>query len=244
MRIFYSPDAMGAAVATPPAKVEPVVPAAVVPAVPVPVPAAVPSPAAEPAKVEAAPWSAPAKKPDAAVAAIPPKADDKTPEPVKVPAPFALKAPEGATIDPAVLEGYKVLSEKLGLTSEQAQKVYDGDLERVKEYHAAKVKQDQTWLGELRTEWGPKFQERSITVGRAYDYADPDGSLRKILAQEGYLNHPALTKFVERFGDLFKEDKISSGATGVPKEKDTRPQQERLREAFEREARELEKKKK
>ncbi len=217
--------------------------------------AAAPAPAAEPAKPVAAatpapiavpvtqtvsstvsataPWSAPAAKPAEAVADPAKPADGVKPtEPEK----FDLKLPDGVAMEPAALEGYKALGKDLGLTSKQTQALLDRDLAAQKASQEGVMKQiqaqDATWLGQLRSTWGDKFAERSATVSRAYDYADPTGAFRKKLEAAGLLNNPDLVEVVERFGNLFKEDKIPSGATGVPREKDNRPQQERLADEF------------
>lgn len=218
-----------------------VTPAAIVPA-PTVVPAAAPATKTDSTSATAtAPWSKPAEKAvaQATPAATPATVPAKTEE-------FNLKAPEGVTLEPAVLEGYKTLSKDLGLTSEQAQKLYDRDFAAQqtaqKEAVLGLQKQDAVWAGELQTKWGPNYKERSIMVSRAYDYADPTGEFREKLSRAGLINSPDLTEFVEKFGELFKEDRIPSGATGIPKPKDNRPQQERLAEAFKLEAEKLKKK--
>jgi hypothetical protein len=223
------------AVVTPTPAAEPAKVDAVVPATPaLPVPATKTETTSVPAT---AAWATPAKKADDKAAT---PAGEKAKEPVPaipVATEFTLKAPEGVKLEPAVLEGYKTLSKDLGLTSDQAQKLYERDLAMTQESHregvASLQRQDAAWFGELQNKWGEKFQERSITVSRAYDYADPDGSFRASLKKAGLLNNPLLTEFVERFGTLFKEDRTVVGTTAVPKTKDTRPQHVRLAEEFE-----------
>ncbi len=217
--------------APPPAAAQPAPPATVV------APAPTVTAGTEPATAATAAWATPAKKDDAKVVAEPAKPAATDPAKPVVPTEFTLKAPEGVKLEPAVLEGYKTLSKDLGLTSEQAQKLYERDLAAAQVAHkegvASLQQQDAAWFGELQTKWGDKFKERAVTVSRAYDYADPDGSFRASLKQAGLLNNPRLTEFVEKFGALFKEDNTAVGTTAVPKAKDTRPQHVRLAEEFE-----------
>ena len=231
-------------VAPAPVVAAPPAPVAAVPAPAAPAPVVTPAPAtvtASTSVVATAPWSKPAEKPADPVA----PATDPAAVPAKTEE-FTLKAPEGVTIEPAVQEGYKTLSKDLGLTSAQTQKLYDRDIQAQQAAQKDAVvglqKQDATWLGELQAKWGPNFQERSITVSRAYDFADPTGEFRAKLGRAGLLNNPDLVGIFEKFGELFKEDRIPSGATGIPKAKDNRPQQERLTEAFRAEAEKLKKK--
>ena len=242
MRLLFDPAVIEKPAAAPvvdaPAKVvaPAAAPAPVVPAAPAPAPAS--AAAAVPAAPAAPAWNAP--KPAEPVAAVPDPAKPAAPAPaapVKEPEKFDLKVPDGVKMEPAALEGYKNLSKELGLTSEQTQKLLDRDLQAQKTSRESLTqqiqKQDADWAGEIRTKQGEKYAEFEATVSRAFDYGDPDGSFRKALGEAGLLNNPRLIGFVERFGSLFKEDKIPSGATGAPKGgKDNRPLHERLIDEF------------
>jgi len=171
------------------------------------------------------------KEPEKAAAATPAAAPDK-----KEPEKFDLKVPEGASMDAAALAKFESSMKELGFDAKQAQKILERDLAAQKASHEETLtllkKQDADGVKALQTEWGTKFAEKSETVKRAFDYADPDGSFRKKLADSYLANNRDLIRFVEKFGDLMKEDSIAAGPNAAKVGKDNRPLPERSQEAF------------
>jgi hypothetical protein len=167
------------------------------------------------------------------------KAEDKK-EPAapekKEPEKFDLKVPEGAAMDAASLAKFESSMKELGFDAKQAQKILERDLAAQKASHEETLsilkKQDADSAKELQTSWGTKFPERSESVKRAFDYADPTGAFRKKLADSYLANNKDLIEFVEKFGALMKEDTIAAGPNAARSGKDNRPLQERSVDAF------------
>lgn len=184
---------------------------------------------AEPAK--ASPWMEPAAK-----AKEEPKAEEPKKETPKEPEKFDLKVPDGFTMEAAAKAKFESSMQELGLDAKQAQKLLDKQLADQKASHEETItllkKQDADGVKALQTAWGTKFAERSETVKRAFDYADPDGSFRKLLADSYLANNKPLIEFVEKFGALMKEDSISAGPSSAKPAKDNRPLQERTQAEF------------
>jgi hypothetical protein len=211
-----------------------------------PTPAAPPAAPAPATKTESASTptvAAEGAKPSPWLAVPEPKAEDKREpaqkaEPDKKPEPekFDLKVPEGAAMDAAALAKFESSMKELGLDAKQAQKILERDLAAQKASHEETLtllkKQDADGVKALQTAWGTKFAERSETVKRAFDYADPDGSFRKKLGDSYLANNPDLISFVEKFGQLMKEDSIAAGPNAARAGKDNRPLPERSKDAF------------
>jgi hypothetical protein len=205
---------------------------------PAAVPAATP---AAPEKAPAAPaversaWSAPDEN-AAPAADAKPKAEAEKKTDVK----YEFKVPEGKEVDKALAGKVESFAKELGLSPEQAQKVYDRDASDRVAYEtnalAAMEAQNSQWYQELKADkdfGGDKIGENSELVKRAFEYADPDGSVRKGLTNSKHENWPPLVKMMHRFGKLFAEDKLHLGTTAqhTPM-KDNRPRNERMADAL------------
>jgi hypothetical protein len=214
-------------------------PAAAPPAASVPPAAAAPA-AAPPAAPERAAWSAPTeeKKVESAVAVT--KEGEKKAEEAKE-IKYEFKAPDGQVVDQALAEKVKSFSKELGLSPEQAQKVYDRDvsLHAGLETSALQTMKEQNakWFQELKAdkEFGnDKFGENSEAVKRAFEYGDSDGSVRKGLTEAMHENWPPLVRMMRKFGKLMADDKLHSGSTAqVAAGKDTRSTAEKMKAALE-----------
>lgn len=189
-----------------------------------------PAPAAPAAKIPAAAPAEPAKP------AAPAAEAAKPAEPAKAPEAFDLKAPEGVTLEPAALEGYKNLAKELGLTSEQAQKFIVRDQAAQKASRDGFVAQldslDKANLAKLKDRWGEKFPEMSEKVKRVFDYADPKGVFRKEVEAMKMAHAPELIEFVERFVPLFADPSLKAPSAAGVTEKDSRPLSERLKDDY------------
>jgi len=218
---------------------------------PKPTPAPAATPAVEPSKAAAPATLAakePEKKPDGAApwmekkepakAAEPekPKAADEKPAEVK----YEFKVPEGTTVEPEDLGKFEAEMRALKVTPDLAQKLLERDLAAQKaqqERYAEELKSlDRQWLGELKASWGAKFEERSESVKRAFDFADPDHSFRDTLEKMGVANNRKLVEFVERFGDMMKESNLKAPSNVGPLAKDDRPLHERLADHYRQQA--------
>ena len=220
-----------------------VVVTAIPPAAPPAAPAAAPvaaAPAAAPAvpAPERAAWAAPAeeKKVEAAAAPAAKEGEKKTQE-IK----YEFKAPDGQAVDQALAEKVKSFSKELGLSLEQAQKVYDRDVSLHAGFQteglASMKEQNAKWFQELKAdrEFGnDKFGENSEAVKRAFEYGDPDGSVRKGLTEAMHENWPPLVRMMRMFGKLMADDKLHSGTTAqVAAGKDTRSTADKMKAALE-----------
>ena len=205
-----------------------------------PPPAAAPTDKAPAAPVEErSAWSAPA---DAAPATDDPKAKAPDAKPdAKAEVKYEFKVAEGKEVDKALAGKVESFSKELGLSPEQAQKVYDRDAAERVSYEtnalAAMKAQNTAWYQELKADkefGGDRIGENSELVKRAFEYADPDGSVRKGLTNSMHENWPPLVKMMHRFGKLFAEDKLHLGTTAQhTPTKDNRPRVERMASALE-----------
>lgn len=146
-----------------------------------------------------------------------------------------LKVPEGSKMEPAQLERYVSFANENGLSQAQAQKLLERDLAAEKaageSTKAALKQQDQRWLTDLQTEWGPKYVENGEHSKRGFDLLDPDGSMRKDMESIGVANWPKLVKAAERLGRMMAEDKLHAPNAGKTEPKLT-PEQ-KLRQGYE-----------
>jgi hypothetical protein len=191
-----------------------------------------PAPSAAAASAPAPVASEPAKP---AAPAAPPAADPKSPwmkEPEKKAEKFALKVPEGASIEAAALEKFGAEYQSLGLTQDQAQKLLERHVAEQKAQNEAIVSQmkaqNAQWQKEHQARHGQKYGEIGENLKRVFDYGDPDGSFRKGLEAMEMANHPQLLAFVERFIPLFKEESLKQPSTLPPAPTDSRTPMERL----------------
>jgi hypothetical protein len=169
------------------------------------------------------------KKPDAAAAAAQP---EKPKEDVK----YELKAPEGASMDASALEGYVSFAKENGLTPAQAQKLLDRDVAAKKQADDAMWEQvrktDADNLKGIQTAWGDKFGENAEKVKRAFDYVDPDGSLRKDMERVGVAHHRPLVEAFLKVGELLANDSLRTPSIAGPAAKDNRTAHEKARDYY------------
>lgn len=206
-------------VAAPPAAVEPAKPA---PAAAAPAVATATASSATPVWMQ--PPAADPAKPAAATDAVKPAADPAKPaEPAK-PEKISIKAPEGVSIDAAVLEKFGADMSALGVTQDVAQKIFDRQMaaekaSREADVAAMKATNDK-WGQQLKTEWGEKYVENAELTKRGFDFVDPDGSMRKELEGINAQNWPKLLNGIRKVGEMLREDKLhvtTTNAVPAPK---------------------------
>lgn len=197
-------------------------------------PVAPAAPAAPAAPVVAAPAApAPAAAPSPILGADPKAPDPANPDPAKadaaakvIPEKYELKAPEGITLDAAVLDVFTPVFKELGLTQEQAQKLVDtqGALTAKAVEEANKKMGDDiaaetaAWAKACREDkeyGGANFETNAKIANQAYSVFAPEGSaLRKELTQSGYANHPEFVRLFWTIGQKLGES--TAPANGAP----------------------------
>ncbi len=184
------------------------------------------------ASAQAAPWAPPPEKgaEPAKPAAEAGAATDK-----KEPEKFSLKAPEGSSMDASILDAFGAQMQQLGVNQDQAQKLLEQRYGEQKVAEEAAAAQDRNWLEDLRAdkEYGGKnFNENAEATKRAWDFIDPDGAIRREMAKMWVGNYPPLQKGMAKFGKRMMEDKLHTGAVGVPAAKDNRTTMEKAKDHY------------
>jgi hypothetical protein len=126
-------------------------------------------------------------------------------------------APEGSTLDAAVMTEFETAARELNLPQDAAQKLID-------KMAPVMAKQQSAQLEQLRTDWaaastsdkefgGDKLAENLGFARKAIDtFGTPE--LKTMLDQTGLGNHPDVVRFMVRAGKAISEDRIVTG--GAP----------------------------
>lgn len=188
-----------------------------------------PAPAVEDPKVEE-----PAKVEEEVKAEEPAKVeeeakveDEKTDDAPVVPEAYELKAPEGADLDPKLVEQATPVFKELGLTNEQAQKVVDLYAGTVLP-EVAQTVQNETlrllgmdgmadWAKQIKADpelGGANFEKAQTVVAQARDaIATPE--LRALLETTRLGNHPEVFKLFHKIGTAIGEGSILTKGDGT-----------------------------
>ena len=177
----------------------------------------------DPALETKTPSSTPEEKPSTEV-----KAEAKA-EPGKVPEKYELKAPEGYTIDPKVVEEATPIFKELGLSQDQAQKLTD-----IWNKHSIEA-QDAALKGmeATRTEWRSTVAkdpalgdgkadlrpETKANISKAFDAigdAKQVTALKEALDFTGAGDHPAIVAAFNAWGKLLSEGTLVKGGGPAP----------------------------
>lgn len=189
-----------------------------------------PADAVEPA-ANAAPADAPAADPapdageDADESALggkakePEAAEPAEPEAPEIPEAYDLTAPEGMTIDPALLEEATPIFKEIGLSNEAANKVLPLAQSLMTKSHDAAVQsmidagaqQRKAWLDEAKADpdiGGGKWDATLHSAAKALDALGyPEGSpFRAALTETGFGNHPEMIRAMAKVGAMVGED--------------------------------------
>lgn len=146
------------------------------------------------------------------------------------PAKFEIKPPEGAKVEPALLEKYRGLAKDLGLSQEQMQKLYDRNLAEEKtaqEQTMNMVRLNDQRAGEkLVQSWGAQAVENDALLKRAWDAIDPTQAVRNGLKHVGLLNwdvaNNALVEFAKK---NLREDSMGAQTVGKSVKKPSSPEE-------------------
>jgi hypothetical protein len=123
------------------------------------------------------------------------------------------KAPEGVELDTEVLGDLKTLGKELGLSQENAQKVFDLGLKMQQRQGEAWQAQMAKWVDEAKADkefGGEKFAENLALVQKAVtQFGSPD--LKAYLDKTGLGNHPEMVKTFYRIGKAISADGFVPG---------------------------------
>lgn len=146
------------------------------------------------------------------------KADEGKPQ--GAPEKYEFTAPEGATLDDAVIGQFSEVAKELNLPQDAAQKILDKMAPAMAARQAEQVEAIRAgWADEARVDkefGGDKLDENLGTAKRALDqFGTPE--LRTLLKETGMGNHPEVIRFMYRAGKAISEDGfVPGGRQGAP----------------------------
>lgn len=128
--------------------------------------------------------------------------------------PFELKLPDGAQLDAEAVKAVAADLQKLGLSQDLAQKVFERELSAVRKNVETSrdrwAKQTQQWAEAVKTDkeiGGDKLKATIDVAKRALAHADDEkGTLRQLLEETGLGNHPAVIRAFHKLGRDMGED--------------------------------------
>jgi len=136
-----------------------------------------------------------------------------------VPEAYDLTAPEGMTIDPALLEEATPIFKEIGLSNEAANKVLPLAQSLMTKSHEAAVQsmidagaqQRKAWLDEAKADpeiGGAKWDATLHSAAKALDALGyPEGApFRAALTETGFGNHPEMIRVMAKVGAMVGED--------------------------------------
>ena len=176
-----------------------------------------------PASTPPAPASAPADPaPADPKPADPAPADPKPADPKPaVPENYEFQAPEGTTVNEAVVGELKTLAKEYGLSQEQAQKVFDLGTKLLGEDEAGR---EDRW-NEVREGWRKEVKEDSEVGGAEFDAnivraqralaTFGSDALKTFLEDTGYGDNPEIIKFLIAVDKVTGEQATVTGGSGV-----------------------------
>lgn len=141
----------------------------------------------------------------------------------QAPEKYEFKAPEGMTLDQALVDKVSPIFKELGLTQEQANKLFNAYAENVKVSTAAIAKaQDDSFnkfveglKDETIKSLGADYEKELSFAARARDRFASTELIEK-LNQSGFANDKDMIGLFIKIGKLISEDKTINGAAGQP----------------------------
>ena len=133
-----------------------------------------------------------------------------------------LKLPEGVVFDESSLDAFKNLSQEMGLSLEQVQKLVDFEGRFVRQGESEEQNQKQqimeNWARQTREMYGPKLEEAVSCAVRAADaFGGPE--LRQLLQSTGLGNHPVIVRTFNEIGKRISEDSFPGGKPAAVQDK-------------------------
>lgn len=110
---------------------------------------------------------------------------------------------------------------EMGLSQEQAQRIYDidADIQAYKAEQWENTTQNE-WVNEVRSDpemGGPRYEETVRDAGRAVEVFGDD-EFRALMDESGFGNHPAMVRMFARIGALIGEGRGVRGTHTGPQE--------------------------
>ena len=131
-----------------------------------------------------------------------------------VPEPFALELDEEYAFDRGNVDAYAKHCRELGMSREQAQASVDFSIALHEKEREAFARQRQEWKGEMKQDpefGGDKFDASCLAAKKALAAFDSSGEVRRMLADTGYGDNPAVIRVFARIGKAMAEDSFFSG---------------------------------
>lgn len=141
-----------------------------------------------------------------------------------VPEAYDFKAPEGATLDPKVIEAASPIFKELGLSQDAAQKLVDFYSAQTTKINADLIKS----VEDMRASWrdavmkdpeiGTKIDSVKVELGRAKDRlpAEVRTAFDTALNETGMGDHPAIVRALYEFSKLVNEGTHVTGGAPSP----------------------------
>lgn len=133
-----------------------------------------------------------------------------------------LKLPDGILFDETSLDAFKTLSQAIGLSLEQVQKLVDFEghflRQGVSEEENQKQQIWENWAKQTKEMYGPDFEEAvSLAVRAADAFGGPE--LRQLLETTGLGNHPVIVRTFNEIGKRISEDSFPGGKSSALQDK-------------------------
>jgi hypothetical protein len=141
-------------------------------------------------------------------------------EPAKpvVPEKYEVKAPDGITLDEAMLEKFTPIAKELGLSNEQVQKLADFQATQIVSAQAAQKQAFETFVQQTEKEtidfYGNKLDAELIDVAKGRDQF-ADQAVLDMLEATGLASHKSFIGMFGRIGRAISEHKLVEGKTAV-----------------------------
>jgi hypothetical protein len=173
-------------------------------------PAQVPPPAATPPVTP--PVTPPAATPPATLLTKP---NENQPQPKVVPEKYDIKLPEGSKLDASHVEKIALFAKERGLSNEDAQAIVERDQKLLSAREEAMTQEVRKivegWPTQAKADpeiGGEAFDKNVELAKRVVDRIDKEGSLKKLLNESGYGNHPDVLRAFVRMGKMMTEDQL------------------------------------
>ena len=148
--------------------------------------------------------------------------DTRTDAPQDPPLYDGLQLPEGIMFDGPALDAFKTLSQEMGLSLEQVQKLVDFEGRFVRQSASDEQTQKQqlleNWARQTKEMYGPDLEKAVTLAVRAADaFGGP--ALRELLEATGLGNHPVIVRTFNEIGKRISEDSFPGGKPAALQDK-------------------------
>ena len=178
-----------------------------------------PSAEANAQATEQKPEETPPSEPQKTENTDPSKVDETKPE--TPPEKYELKLPDQSPVDPKRLEAIAAEAKAANMTQEQAQSLVEREHRMMTDLIQSHQDRINGWMKESIADKEIGGPEISRNIEMAKRLVDTFGSplLKKQLEDSGMGQHPELLRLFVRLGKAYGEDRLVTGAQGVPAKK-------------------------